>query len=142
MFIAIRFVRFASSFAVLALPLAFTACSRKDAPPSEASPAAAASATSAAPLQVHDAAHPLEISVTSDGFVPARAKVKVGEPVTLVVTRKVARTCATDIVIKDYGINKPLPEGERVSVTITPQKPGPIRYACAMDMVSGELVAE
>ena len=29
-----------------------------------------------------------------------------------------------------------------VSVTFTPTAPGPIRYACAMDMVAGELVAE
>jgi len=91
---------------------------------------------------VYDATHPLEIAVTNDGFVPARAKVKVGEPVKLVVTRKVENTCATDIVIKDYDINKPLPQGQRVELTLTPKKPGPIRFACAMDMVSGELVAE
>jgi plastocyanin domain-containing protein len=80
--------------------------------------------------------------VTSDGFVPARAKVKVGQPVTLRVTRKVDRTCATDIVIKDYDINKPLPNGQTVEVTFTPAKAGSIRFACPMDMISGELIAE
>ncbi len=84
----------------------------------------------------------LEISVTSDGFVAADNKVKVGKPVTLVVTRKVERTCATEIVIKEYAINKPLPLNEAVEVTFTPKKAGKIRYACGMDMIAGELVAE
>ena len=85
---------------------------------------------------------PIAISVTEEGFVPALAKVRVGQPVTLVVTRKVEKTCATDIVIKDYGINKPLPLDQAVEVTFTPSKAGEIRYACAMDMVVGKLVAE
>jgi len=84
----------------------------------------------------------IEMAVTSDGFVPSQARVRVGQPVTLVVTRKEPRTCVTDIVIKDYGISKPLPLGEAVTVTFTPTAPGPIRYACAMNMVAGELVAE
>jgi plastocyanin domain-containing protein len=84
----------------------------------------------------------LEISVTKEGFVPASAKVKVGVPVTLVVTRKVERTCATEIVIKDYAINKPLPLDTAVEVALTPSKPGKIRFACGMDMIAGELVAQ
>ncbi len=84
----------------------------------------------------------VEIAVTADGFVSSQARVHVGQPVNLVVTRQVERTCATDIVIKDYGVNKPLPLGVPVAVTFTPTVPGPIRYACAMNMVAGELVAE
>jgi len=84
----------------------------------------------------------IEIAVTQDGFTPAEATIKVGEPVTLVVTRKVDTTCATEIVIKDYGINKPLPKDQAVEVTFTPTKPGKIRYACAMDMIAGELTAQ
>jgi len=84
----------------------------------------------------------IEMAVTADGFVPSQARVHVGQPVTLVVTRKEPRTCVTDIVIKDYGISKPLPLGEPVTLTFTPTAPGPIRYACAMNMVAGELVAE
>ena len=84
----------------------------------------------------------IQISVTSDGFVASSSNVKVGEPVTLLVTRKVEKTCATDIVIKDYGVKQALPKDEVVKVTFTPDKPGPIRYACAMDMVSGQLIAE
>ena len=111
----------------LAMSLAISACSR--------------SAENTGPAQPAFASR-IAIAVTADGFVPSQARVKVGQPVTLVVTRQVAKTCVTDIVIKDYAVNRPLPENQPVEVTFTPLKPGPIRYACAMNMVSGELVAE
>lgn len=84
----------------------------------------------------------VEIQVTKEGFVPASTKVKAGKPVTLVVTRKVQRTCATEIVIKNYGIDQELPLDKTVEVTLTPKEPGAIRFACAMDMIAGELIAE
>ena len=84
----------------------------------------------------------IDIAVTEAGFVPAQARVKVGAPVTLAVTRKTERTCATEIVIKEYGIKKSLPLNTTVEVVLTPKKPGKIRYACGMDMISGDLIAE
>jgi plastocyanin len=85
---------------------------------------------------------PIEISVTSEGFVPASIKVQKGQKVRLVVTRKVERTCATEIVIKDQGINQPLPLNKPVTIEFTPGKSGQIRYACGMDMISGVIVVE
>ena len=84
----------------------------------------------------------VEIAVTSEGFVPAEVRVKAGQPVKLVVTRQVERTCATDIVIKDFGIKKALPLHQAVEVDITPAKAGKIRYACGMDMIAGAIVVE
>lgn len=83
-----------------------------------------------------------EIAVTSDGFVPASIPVKRGEPVKLVVTRKTERTCAKEIVIKDYGISRPLPLNEPVTIEFTPKKSGQVRYACGMDMITGVLVVQ
>ena len=80
------------------------------------------------------------LTVTRNGFEPANVKVRAGQPVRLVVTRQVERTCATDIVIKELGISKPLPLGKAVEVTFTPRKAGTLRYACAMDMIAGELL--
>ena len=82
------------------------------------------------------------MEVTTQGFVPAQVKVKVGQPVKLVVTRKTDVTCAKDIVIKDYGINKPLPLNQPVEITFTPIKAGKLRYACAMDMIAGVIIVE
>jgi len=84
----------------------------------------------------------ITMAVTADGFVPARTHVKVGKPVTLLVTREVEQTCATDLVIKDYGVNRPLPRGQTVEIQFTPTKKGPIPYSCAMGMASGALTAE
>ena len=33
------------------------------------------------------------------------------------------RTCATEIVMKDLGVNQPLPLGKPVTITLTPKKP-------------------
>ena len=88
------------------------------------------------------AAKPIEISVTRDGFVPANIHVVKGEAVQLVVTRKVERTCATEIVIKDQGINQKLPLGQAVTINFTPKKSGSLRYACGMDMISGVIVVD
>ncbi len=85
----------------------------------------------------------LDVSVTKDGFVVANpAPLKAGQPVTLVVTRKVTKTCATDIVLKEFGISQPIPLDKAVEVTFTPKKPGKVHFACAMDMVSGDLKVE
>ena len=84
----------------------------------------------------------IAVAVTSNGFEPAEIKVKAGQPVHLVVTRKVERTCASDIVLKGYGIKKPLPLNQPVDVRFTPDKPGTIRYACAMDMIAGQLIIQ
>lgn len=84
----------------------------------------------------------VEIAVTGQGFVPAAVKVKAGRPVKLVVTRKTERTCAKEIVIKDYGVSQPLPLDRAVEVMVTPKKPGSVRYACGMDMIAGVLTVE
>jgi plastocyanin domain-containing protein len=79
----------------------------------------------------------VKMEVTDDGFVPSKVKVNKGEKVRFVITRKTERTCATEIVIKDHGINTPLPLDKAVTVEFTPKKSGEIRYACGMDHISG-----
>ncbi len=84
-------------------------------------------------------AQKVEIQVTKAGFVPDKVTVKAGTPVALLVTRKVERTCATEIVLKDFGVNQPLPLDKTVTVVVNPKKPGTYRFACGMDMIAGEL---
>ena len=96
--------------------------------------------TTAAPADARE--RRVTLTVTRKGFEPASVRLKAGEPVKLVVTRKVERTCATEIVIKDLGINTPLPLNKTVEVRLTPGKAGTVRYACAMDMIAGRLIVE
>jgi plastocyanin domain-containing protein len=105
-------------------------------------PAVLLGASAAAAPAAAKRAPAVEIAVTSDGFVPAEVTVRRGQPVKLVVTRKVERTCATEIVMKDFGIDQPLPLNEPVTVTVTPKRPGEYRFACGMDMVAGVLKVE
>lgn len=120
----------------LAGALGWAACTRSNPNPPSSATAPGSAARARAPSD------PIQVAVTAEGFVAARTRVRVGQPVTLVVTRKVERTCATEIVLKDYGINEPLPLDQPVAIAFTPRKPGRIPYACAMDMLAGELVAE
>lgn len=99
----------------------------------------------AVPARAAEARKPgktVQMSVTEDGYVPERIEAIRGEPLTLVITRKTDKTCATEIVVKEYGINQPLPLGKAVTVTFTPNRAGQVKYACGMDMISGTLVIQ
>lgn len=96
----------------------------------------------AAAADAKKAGKTVQMTVTEDGYLPARIEARKGEPLTLVITRKTERTCATELVIKEYGVNQPLPLGKAVTVTFTPSKSGQVKYACGMDMISGTLVVQ
>lgn len=80
------------------------------------------------------------MTVTDKGFEPQNLRVKKGEPVTLVITRKSDATCATEIVIDEHGIHTPLPLGKPVTVTFTPKKSGELHYGCAMKKMIGGVI--
>ena len=85
----------------------------------------------------------VEMKVTDKGFEPDNVTVKKGEPVTLVITRTVEKTCATEIVIDDYAVNTKLPLNKAVSVTFTPKKAGKLTYGCAMGkMIRGVMTVQ
>jgi plastocyanin domain-containing protein len=55
--------------------------------------------------------------------------------------RKTDETCAKEVVIKDYGVNRKLPLNEPVTIEFTPRK-GDFTFACGMDMLKGKLIVE
>ena len=105
-------------------------------------PAALAALLVATPVHAAPKEQVVNLDVTKEGFVPAQVKVKAGQPVKLVVTRKTEVTCATEIVMKDFGVKADLPLEKAVTVVVTPKKPGAYRYTCGMDMIAGVLPAE
>jgi plastocyanin domain-containing protein len=123
----------------LAAPSLAAAC---DHCPSKTEKVAMAATAAPAAGKAEKNVRTIEITVTKDGFTPAEVTAKAGETVKLVVTRKVERTCATEIVMKDLGVNQPLPLDKAVAVTVKPPKPGAYRFACGMDMIAGTLRVE
>lgn len=85
----------------------------------------------------------IKLEVTENGFEPSPIKLKKDEPVDLRVTRKTDKTCATELVMKDYNIDTELPLNQEVSIRFTPSKSGTLKYGCAMgQMISGRFVVE
>ena len=84
----------------------------------------------------------IAISVTENGFEPAEITVNKGERVTLVVTRKTEKTCATEFVMKSQGVHKALPLDRPVTIAFTPTEAGEVRYACGMDMITGKVIVK
>lgn len=77
------------------------------------------------------------ISVTEDGFAPASATIKKGQPVKLIFTRTTDDTCAKAVVFPELKLEKQLPLNQPVEITFVPKKSGDITYGCAM----GQMVA-
>ncbi|SET31469.1 cupredoxin domain-containing protein [Stigmatella erecta] len=108
-------------------------------------PAAAAPTAAPAPKPRAPGEGPrvIPLDVTEKGYEPSPISLNKDEPVKLVVTRKTDHTCATEIIMKDYGINTPLPLGEPVEIAFTPNKAGTLTYGCAMgQMISGTFLVE
>ena len=82
-----------------------------------------------------------KIAVTDDGFVPAETAIPKGEAVTLAVTRKTDRTCATSMVFAENGQKYELPLNETVKIELAAGQPDTLHYACPMDMIKGTIVA-
>ena len=84
----------------------------------------------------------VEVTVTKDGFVPAEIPAKKGEVLNLVVTRKVEKTCATELVQKEQGVFAPLPLDKPVTVTLRTPKDGPLKFSCAHGHIAGSIVPQ
>jgi plastocyanin domain-containing protein len=81
------------------------------------------------------------IRVTEKGFEPAVTVVEKGRPVTLLVTRKTDRTCATELVFAGIDTTFDLPLHRTVRIELPADLGDTLRYACAMDMIKGLVVA-
>jgi plastocyanin domain-containing protein len=117
--------RFFTTAAALLVSLILVSCGQKPAQQAAATPEGA-----------------IQITVGENGFEPSVVTVHRGELVTLVVTRKTEKTCATEFVMKEHNINQPLPLNQAVTITFTPDKTGDLGYACAMDMYRGTIRVE
>lgn len=82
----------------------------------------------------------IELAVTDKGFEPTALKVRRGVPLTLTITRKTDATCATAIIVADYGIREELPRDRPVQIAFTPAKTGKLKYACSLGKAMGGVI--
>jgi plastocyanin domain-containing protein len=88
-----------------------------------------------------DGAQTVTVEIKSKGFEPDSLKLKAGVPAKVTFVRKTDETCAREVVIKDYGIERKLPLNEPVIVELTPRK-GEFTFACGMNMLKGKWIVE
>ena len=80
------------------------------------------------------------MSVTKNGFEPARVEVPPGREVVLRFTRKVADTCATSVLVQGDPVKHMLPQDKPIEVRLMAPKTGQVRFACPMDMYRAAIV--
>src|SRR5262245_28813224 len=88
-----------------------------------------------------DSAQTATVEITDKGFQPSSLKLKAGAPAKVTFMRKTDETCAKEVVIKDYNINRKLPLNEPITVEFTPRR-GELTFACGMNMIKGKLIVE
>jgi plastocyanin domain-containing protein len=74
------------------------------------------------------------------GYRPALVTAEAGRPLRLNFTRREATPCGEEVVLPEFGRRAHLPEGEVVSVEVTPSGPGEYEFTCGMNMYKGKIV--
>jgi HlyD family secretion protein len=80
------------------------------------------------------------IEVSATGFSPSSIEIESGKPTTITFIRISEEGCGTEVLFPDLKINQPLPLNKPVPITITPKKPGELKFSCGMDMMKGKVI--
>ena len=73
-------------------------------------------------------------------YDPDRIEVRADQPVRLKFLRQETSACSERVEFPDFGISRELPEGEEVTIELTPEA-GEYHFTCQMGMLRGTLVA-
>ncbi len=84
-----------------------------------------------------------EVAVTvKGGYTPDVIVVKSGRPLRLTFTRQESSACSEEVLFPDFNKSSLLPEGQPVTLELTPEKPGEYGFQCKMGMLRGKLIVE
>src|SRR5262247_1516763 len=84
----------------------------------------------------------IKVSVSSDGFSPARIEVKAGQPLKLAFYRADAENCGDTVVFPKLKIEAKLPAGKTTIVEVVPKEKGELVFTCGMGMFKGSLFVQ
>lgn len=82
------------------------------------------------------------VALTERGYEPASLRLRRGVPARVTFTRRVSATCATEVMLPEYGVRRALPLGEPVVVEFTPKKSGEFTFSCGMGMLRGTIIVK
>ncbi|WP_175482479.1 cupredoxin domain-containing protein [Thermoflavimicrobium dichotomicum] len=83
----------------------------------------------------------IQIHVQANGYFPNQVKAKAGVPVKLRFINHDPSSCASSLVMENFGIRQFLKQGETV-IVLPPQPPGTYLFHCEMNMFSGKIIVE
>lgn len=80
------------------------------------------------------------VLITDTGYSRTSINLRRGVPTRITFLRQTDSTCAKEIVISEYGINRTLPLNTAVTVSFTPKRSGEVAFTCGMNMHRGKLI--
>lgn len=83
-----------------------------------------------------------KVLINDQGYSRTSITLRRGVPTRITFLRQTDSTCATEIVISEYGINRPLPLNTPVVVSFTPKRSGEVGFTCGMNMMRGKLIVQ
>lgn len=82
------------------------------------------------------------VLITEQGYSRTSIILRRGVRTRITFLRRTDNTCATEVVIAAYGINRGLPLNEPVAISFTPKNTGEFLFTCGMNMMRGKLIVQ
>src|SRR3990172_5857728 len=74
------------------------------------------------------------------GYQPSVVYGRVGEPLSIVLSREETASCSEHVVFPDFGRGGRVPPFEDVSLELVPEHAGEYEFTCQLGMLRGRLV--
>jgi plastocyanin domain-containing protein len=82
------------------------------------------------------------VLITDQGYSRTSIILRRGVPTRITFLRQTDSTCATEVVIPAFGINRNLPLNQAVVISFTPRSRGEFGFTCGMNMMRGKLIVQ
>lgn len=82
------------------------------------------------------------VTISEQGYSRTSIVLRRGVLTRITFLRQTDSTCAKEIVIPAYGVNRVLPLNTAVTVSFTPKRAGEFAFTCGMNMHRGKLIVQ
>lgn len=80
--------------------------------------------------------------IVEGGYSPEIISIPVNKTTKINFFRKDSNSCLEEIVIPHFKVRKFLPLNQKITIEITPQKPGNYEFVCGMNMFHGKIIVK